>query len=321
MRIAKQHGRASAGATLLLVVVMLLPGCNPPDPNANTSTSGRLIVYVDEIYAPLVQALADTFMVKSPNAKVELRPAPARLAMQAFLNAQVIDSTSPDTNASVVLILGRELLPDERKVITDAGYDSKEYVIGYDGIAIVVPTASPIRQTTLERLRAALSSVDGASLDTASGGGSARFVLPDQNSSTLAVLRRTLLGDSNVSTAVRYYASSDSVLAQVAAGEGIGILGRYRAHLDSLRLRTLPLGFTDSIGRVHPPAIVHPASLVTDAYPLKQPVIGYTFGIQRSLGVGFLAWLSRSDDAQRYLAFNAGLQPTAKLRLVLPASE
>jgi hypothetical protein len=91
------------------------------------------------------------------------------------------------------------------------------------------------------------------------------------------------------------------------------------AHRDSTRVRPLNLGFTDSTGTFHPPVRVHPTSLVTDAYPLKQPLVSYTFALTNSLATGFLAWLSRSQDAQYYLAYH-NMQPE-NVRLQLVESE
>lgn len=66
----------------LAILLPALPGCEAPNPNANTPTSGKLVVYVDEIYAPLFRTLADTFKLRSPNAKVDVRGVTARAGVQ-----------------------------------------------------------------------------------------------------------------------------------------------------------------------------------------------------------------------------------------------
>src|SRR6185295_2393919 len=88
---------------------------------------------------------------------------------------------------------------------------------------------------------------------------------------------------------------------QAAAGNGVALMGWWAAHRDSARLRALRIGFTDSTGSFNPPTRVHPTSLVTGIYPLKQPLVGYTFSLTNSLAVGFLAWLAKSQDAQYFL--------------------
>jgi ABC-type phosphate transport system substrate-binding protein len=307
-------------AAFLLMAAMAV-GCDAPDPNANTPTSGRLILFVDEMYAPLIRALADTFMLRSPNAKIEIREAPARMALQGLLDMQA-RSTGTDTSASVAAVLGRRLLGDEQQVITEAELNTKEYVIGYDGLVLAVPVASPLQSTTMEQMRAALSSQSPtlSTLDSTAPATPLRFLLPNQNSSTLPVVRALLPGDS-VAAPARYFSTGDSSVAAAAADEGIAVVGWSTMHRDSTRLRALNIGFTDSTGEFHPPVRVHPASLVTGAYPLKQPLVGYTFSLTNSLAVGFLAWLTRSQDAQYYITYR-NLQPeNVKLRLVLPEEE
>ncbi len=299
--------------------VLALVGCEPPNPNANTPTSGHLILFVDDEYAPLVASLIDTFKVRSPNARIDVRVVSARAGMQGLLDFR--GAPTSDTSSAYAALIGRRLLPDERDVIAKAGLDLKEYVIAHDGLAVAVAASSPMQTTTVERLSGALKSSGGAvTLDSALGAMPLVFNLTDQNSSTFAVVRQ-LIGGGNVTAPAHYFATADSVLARVASGDGIAILPWTLAQRDSARVRTLRLGSIDSAGQVVAPVRVHPATLVTGAYPLKQSLIGYTFSGANSLAVGFLAWLSRSQDAQYYLARH-GMQPeNVKLRLVMPTDE
>jgi hypothetical protein len=296
-------------------------GCDLPDPKANTSTTGRLVLFTDEIYAPLLTALADTFMRQRPDAHVEVRRGSAREMVQKFLDFQFIDSTSRDTGAVAALIIGRQFLSDEETKVSEGKFDKKEYPLGFDGIAVAIPVASPMKYTMVDGLRRSLQRLNpaGGMLDsTGSSGQANRFLLPDQNSSTYQVVRRLLLGDKDIVAPARYFSSSDSVVDRVAAGDGIGIVSWYASRRDTQRVRTLAVGFIDSAGLLHNPVYVHPTSLVRDAYILKQPLTGYTFALDRSLAVGFLAWMARSNDAQNYLAFKGGLQPVIRMRLILP---
>ncbi len=315
---------ARRGLGILVALVALLQiGCEAPNPKANTPTSGKLILYVDEAYAPMIRALADTFSRRSPNAIIDVRAVPARTAVQNLLTADIQDTSGADTAAVTAVVIGRKLLADERDAAKRISFEMKEYMLGYDGIAVVVPSSSSLNSTRLEHLRRALTSPEGgALLDSLPGSGApVRFLLPDQNSSLLPVISSAILKDSAVTAPARYFSSSDSVISAVAAGEGIGIMGWLRAHRDSATVRTLAIGFLDSAGTWHPPAPVHTTTLVTDAYPIKQPLVGYTFSLNNSLAIGFLAWLSRSQDAQYYLA-NHGVQPeNVKIRIVMPEEQ
>lgn len=295
-----------------------IAGCEPPNPNANTPTSGHLILFVDDAYAPIIRPLVDTFMVKSPNAKIEIRVLSARQSMQNLLDYR--DAPASDTAATIAAVLGRKLLPDEQDVLGRAKLEIKEYVIGYDGLAVAVPASSPYNESTVDRLKRVLAAHDanGAMLDSTAPPQPIQFFLSDQNSSSFAVVRALLLGGTNVAAPVRYFSTTDSVLASVAAGQGITVLGWTVAHRDSVKIRTLRLGSVDSAGGVIKPVRVHPATLVTNTYPLKQPLVGYTFASPNSLAIGFLAWLAKSQDAQYYITRH-GMQPeNVKLRLTIP---
>jgi hypothetical protein len=307
----------------IALLAVLIAGCESPNPNASTATSGHLILFVDELYGAEIRALADTFMLRSPNAKIEIRTAPARMALQGLLDMETRRGPVSDTSASVSAIIGRKLLPDEQKVITNGELNTKEYVIGYDGIALVAPASMSLSATTREQLIRALTSPApvASMLDSTAGSQPLHFLFPDQYSSTYWVARRLLLNDQNPAAPAHYFSTGDSVLDRVAAGDGIGIISWTRAHHDSARLHDLSLGHTDSTSLFHPPVHVSTQSLVTGAYSLKQPVVGYTFGLPNSLAVGFLAWLARSEDAQYYLARH-NIQPeNVKIRLVVPDSE
>ncbi|MCC7437433.1 MAG: substrate-binding domain-containing protein [Armatimonadetes bacterium] len=298
-------------------MMLFVSGCETSPPGTSRLTSGRLVVAVDEAYAPLFRALADSFMTRTPNAKVEIQAMNPRMAVQYLLDHY------NDTTASFAAILGRRFLPDESAAMAKAGLQPRQYSIAYDGLAVVVPTASPLKQTTREYLAAALrsSAPTAQQLDSAGPSNPLGFVLPDQNSSAFALVRTLLSPDSIVKAPAHYVASPDSVNTLVADGKGIGIVGWYVAHRDSTRLRTLYVGYTDSLGRNHTPARVHPSSLVTDVYPLKQPIVGYTFADPKSVANGFLIAVSKGRESQRYIV-EQGLQAeNVKLQLVPAAAE
>jgi hypothetical protein len=310
--------RVSA-ALAVAVVALGMAGCEAPDPHANTPTSGRLVVYVDEMYAPLISVLKDSFELRNPNAHIELHVVPARRAVEELVGAESFTKRKSDTNATIAAIIGRRLLDDEQRAAS-GDVELYTYVLGYDGLVAAVASGSPLRQTTRERLANALKSPAGypLGLDSAGGQGTTQFLVPNQNSSTFMIVRRELLADSNITAPVRYFGTSDSVVDRAAAGEGIALIGWYRAHRDSTRLRALDMGQNDSSGRYIPPVRVHPATLVTDTYPLKQPIVAYTLAPRNSLANGFLTWLAKSQTAQYYLV-HEGLQPeNVRLQLTIP---
>jgi ABC-type phosphate transport system substrate-binding protein len=312
------HNRALPA--LSLAALLLFAACEGPDPAVNRPTSGRLILIVDEMYGPLFTALADSFMAITPNSRIEVRTAPARMAVEQLLNVHIQNARGSDTLPSVAAILGRRMLPDELEAIDKARLELHEFLIGYDGIALLVPTASPLLSTDLQWARRAMMTPTAriSQLDTNAGDQPLRFLVPDQNSSTFMVLRRNVLGDSNISAPARYFQTGDSVVAAVVAGEGVGVIGWYPARRDSLRVRPLRLGYADSAGLYTAPVGINAATLVTKTYPLKQPLMGYTLSLTNSLATGFLAWVAKSGPPQRYLTEQGLQSENIKYRLVMP---
>lgn len=306
----RQHRNYTIG--LLVAFLMIAIGCDSQNPERNTATSGRLLVLVDEMYEPLIRELADTFMSRTPARTITVQPLLARTAVQELINKYLADSLITDTTTRVAMILGRELLDDERQAIQEKGLDNGliEIPIGYDGLAVVVPNSSPLQETTRERLKAALATKSRTANDVQEGAGTdvLRFIFTDPNSSAYNFIRQSLLENQPPASPARHYQTSDSVLEAVANNEGVGLMGWYPAHQDSARVQTLKMGFTDSTGLVHSATRVHTVTLVMDKYPLKLPLVGYTFASVNSLANGFLTWLALGQDAQEGLA-NRGLQP------------
>ena len=282
---------------------MVSIGCDSQNTERNTATSGRLLVLVDEMYEPLIRELADTFMSRTPARTITVQPLLARTAVQELVNRYLTDSIIADTTTRVALILGRELLEDERKIIQERGLGEGliEIPIAYDGLAVVVPQSSPLRETTRERLEAALQTKNRTANDLQDGAGTEvlRFIFTDPNSSAYSIVKGSLLKSGEPSSPARYFRTSDSVLEAVATNEGIALMGWYPAHQDSTRVQTLKMGFTDSIGLIQPPTPVHTVTLVMDKYPLKLPIVGYTFASVNSLANGFLTWLALGPRCSR----------------------
>lgn len=294
---------------LIFLSLPAAPGCDSYNPDRSTATSGRLVVLVDEMYAPLIREMADTFMTRSPATRVTVQPIAARTAVQEWINRHLADTSTADTATTLAIILGRELLADEKQAIAERNLNVSliEIPIAYDGLAVVVPQHSPLQHTTVEQLRTALST-EGRTTDVLQEGAGEerqRFIFSDPNSSAYGLVRDKLLEQGEPAAPAAFRKTTDSVLDAVAAGEGIALMSWYRASLDSNRVRTLELGFTDSTGTVHPPVQVHPSSLVMGLYPLKLRIVGLTFAGVNSTANGFLTWLAQS--AQRDLV-NRGLE-------------
>lgn len=297
---------------LILILVLGVVGCTEHDPRLNTPTSGRMVLYVEEGYAPLFRPLVDSFQARTPATSIEIREVDARQGVTRLLNDFIADTSRADTSTSVALIMARRLLDDERDAIMSRGLENVLYemTIGYDGLAVAVPENSPLQQTTVEQLREGLMTEGRTSevLQEGTGGEAVRFIFPGTNSSVFRYIQENLL-DSAAQPAPQVMAvgTVDSLVDLVAAGRGIGVAGWYPMQREEKAIRILDLGGRDSTGAEMKPVRVHVTSLVMGLYPLKLPIVGYTLGGRNSLGNGFLNWIALSSGPQQHLV-NHGVE-------------
>lgn len=300
--------------TAFAIIALGLSACGESGgPRSNTATSGRLLVYVEEGYGPLVRALADSFKLRAPDVAIEIRETTARAAVRDMLDARIADTAAYDTSAAIAIIIARPLLDDERRVITERRYERTllELPIAKEALAVVVPRDAPLQETTVEKLRQALLAEERTGAMLGDGGGTTplRFIFPSANSGAYAYVRDELLGDGkDPAQPVRWVDRSDSIALLVGAGEGIGLIGWSVALRDSGLIRALKVGSVDSLGAVTAPTRIHITSLVMGLYPLKIPVIGYTLAEANSPANGFLSWVAQAGDAQQWLV-GQGLEP------------
>lgn len=303
------------------VMLLVLHSCSEPDPKVNTPTSGKMVLYVDEMYSQAIQDLADSFKKVVPKSEIKIISLSGRVALERLFLDQKNIATNIDTSSTTAAIVGRGLIKDEQELLAKTGIAIKEYPIANDGIAIAVAKNSVLQETTKDNLMKCLSSVGLTYTDLDSGKGSEKinFVMPDQYSSTLPEVMNQMTQGKNINAYVQYFSTADSVLNAVANSKSISMISWYKASLDSQRVKTLRLGWADS-NAVYPPAPVHPSTLVMGRYPIKQTLTGYTFAISNSLSIGFLAWVSKSRTAQTYLT-NKGMQGlNIKFKLTEPES-
>ncbi len=298
---------------LFLCATIVLIGCGEHNPNVNTPTSGRLLLFVEAEYAPLIRPLVDSFQARTPSTSVEVREVNAREGVQLFLNTYLADTARSDTSVSVALIMGRRLLVDEGEAIRSRALDGQlhELTIGYDALAIAVPENSALKETTVENLKRALATEKRTGSTLQEGGGSApiRLLFPSQNSAPYTFVRDSLLdGAESPASDARWVENRDSLLDMVAAGEGIAIGGWFPLSDSGRGIRTLAMGGVDSNGTATKPVPVHITSLVMDLYPLEFPIVGYALGNRNSLGNGFINWIALSGDPQQNIA-NRGVEP------------
>ena len=136
-----------AAATALLVGAGLsLVSCDPgPNEEGGQSspTQGAVTVGVDETFAPIMQAQADTFSKLYTQAHVTLKFAPEENTMVDFINGDV-----------TLAVVARQLNDEEMGELKKQNIIPQTTHVGIDGLAILLHPSNPDSLLTLAQLRA-----------------------------------------------------------------------------------------------------------------------------------------------------------------------
>lgn len=236
----------------------------------------------DTIGAALAPALARAWHVKHPEVRIDVEAAGSSTAFTGLF-----DGTAD---------LGAASRPVEKRELEEAGrlgLRFEEFVIGYDGVAVIVhPSNDRVRWLTLDQLRRIFT---GAIRDWSEVGGAPgpihRLSRPS-NSGTHAFFREKALRGEAFAPATEMLEHNDRIVAQVAA--------------DPLAIGYVGLGAVGEGDRVVPvaPSPGRPAippsrdTIVDGSYPLYRPLLLYTRGRPRGEAARFLRFVL-SEEGKR----------------------
>ncbi len=133
----------ATGAAALLAGLATVVACNGPGtPGAqDTPTSGTVAVSVDETFAPILQAQADTFAKLYPNAHVKMAFEPEEKVMLDLINDKI-----------KLAVVSRELNASELQDFSRQQIVPRTTHVGIDGLAIVLNRANPDSLLTVAQL-------------------------------------------------------------------------------------------------------------------------------------------------------------------------
>lgn len=136
----------AVGVVLILLVAGLSAGLGSCQSNTNgatdTPTAGTVAVSVDETFAPILQAQADTFQKLYPNAHLRISYQPEEKVMLDLINDKV-----------KLAVVARDLTTEEKADFVKQTIMPRITRIGIDGLAIVLNRANPDSMLTVVQLR------------------------------------------------------------------------------------------------------------------------------------------------------------------------
>jgi hypothetical protein len=109
--------------------------------------------------------------------------------------------------------------------------------------------------------------------------------------------------------------SKDSIVFEVLKGKSIG-LGYLSYIQKNPLLKSLRIGYIDSLGNRIPPQIVHQGFIIQKKYPFEIPIIAYLKEKRQNLPWGFATFMEKDPNIQKVL-LDCGLIPVfAKYNLI-----
>jgi phosphate transport system substrate-binding protein len=174
-----------------MLLIALSTGCHrkqadsaAPADELSLSTSGKVTMYVDESFQPLLSSAETTFEHIYKNADVTFRYVTEAEAVQRFLNYE-----------TPVTFLARRLTNSELKDRKERGFVVQQLVIAKDAVAFVVNATNPDSLLTQRQAIDLLSAKTNNwnQLSTTNPSGNVNVVFQKNNSSTATFIRDSVL--------------------------------------------------------------------------------------------------------------------------------
>ncbi len=264
---------------------------------SDSATSGAFELIADENLKPVIDSLVTGFNTQTPNAKVTVRYTSSVEALDALLSSK-----------ARLVIIGRPMTTNERKLLDSAHIDLPEFDIALNSIAVITSSQNTPPSVSFDRLRQIVTGKTETPYYSTTHLSTTETVFD----SIFFLQSKFLLGN------LKRYQTTDSVISAVRANiASIGFVSsswaRYLRSTGDTTIKALPIN-TDKSDK---PVILHPAYLYQGLYPLVSRVCGYTFEVPNSIPRGFLAYVM-SPDGQRVLLNYDVLPRTQIIKLVPP---
>jgi phosphate transport system substrate-binding protein len=296
---------------LLTIVACNQKQSGEPD---DTPTSGKISISVDETFRPIIDTEINTFESIYKYAKINVNYKPEGNAFQDLID-----------DSARIIIVTRELSPQEKKHFEDIKLFPRVTKIAYDAVAFVTNNSNRDTQITNDQVKKIITGEISTwkQLNPKSENAPIQIIFDNNNSGTLRFLKE-YTGGKNLSKNSSASSSSESVINYVSRNKNaLGVLGvswvsdRRDSTLMSFvsKVKIVEISPPDSSegrGEFYKP---YQAYIATKYYPLWRTVYIISREARAGLGTGFTSFVA-SDKGQRII-LKSGLVPASQpVRLV-----
>ena len=224
----------------------------------------KLTIQGSTTVLPIAQAAAEAYMNNNPDADITVRGGGSGTGIAAL-----IDGATDIADAS------RPMKDKEIKTAREKGVNPVAHIVARDGIAVVVHPDNPIKEISIEDIKAIYTG-EVSRWDKVGGKGTIVVVSRDAASGTFEAFNELALNNAKLTDAALMLASNLEIARTVAQTPGaIGYIG---------------LGYlSDDVKALKVEGVMPSEATVNDnSYPLARPLFMYTNGNPKGLAKGFI---------------------------------
>ncbi len=301
----KRGNRRWAGAAWLLAASasLWLTGCGSKSDAPGKAEKKTVIQNTgSDTIVNLAQAWAEEYAIQEPSVSVEVSGGGSGTGIAALINGTV-----DIANCS------RKMEPEEiQKAKANTGKEPREYMVGYDALAVYVSKENPLEEITLEQL-AQIYGEGGKTAKWSELGVKMPGNTPDEiirvsrqsNSGTYQYFREAILGKGkDFKLGSRDLHGSKDVVELISKTPGaIGYSGMGYAIPQVKQLRVAK----KTGDKAYPPNI---ENTLNNSYPISRPLYMYTLGEPAGAIKKYLEWIH--TEAGQKIVQESGYVPLPK---------
>jgi len=294
---------------LQIVLSIMLISCESNDKQSDSTIESPLrgsdTVYCDESIFTCINNAMPIYQKAFPDAHITLFSKNARSSMAELFSEKTKS-----------IIVARNYLSDEDSLLKQSGYSFQKIHIANDGLVFFVSKEFPIDTLNINQLTEYISGKNRLSFYFPKLNSEPLLLIPGAQSSEYANSISFFPQLSKTAKDIaKFNNSKDSIVFEVLKGKSIG-LGYLSYIQKNPLLKSLRIGYLDSLGNRIPPQIVHQGFIIQKKYPFEIPIIAYLREKRQNLPWGFATFMEKDPNIQKVL-LDCGLIPVfAKYNLI-----
>ena len=294
---------------LQIVLSIMLISCESNDKQSDSTIESPLrgsdTVYCDESIFTCINNAMPIYQKAFPDAHITLFSKNARSSMAELFSEKTKS-----------IIVARNYLSDEDSLLKQSGYSFQKIHIANDGLVFFVSKEFPIDTLNINQLTEYISGKNRLSFYFPKLNSEPLLLIPGAQSSEYANSISFFPQLSKTAKDIaKFNNSKDSIVLEVLKGKSIG-LGYLSYIQKNPLLKSLRIGYLDSLGNRIPPQIVHQGFIIQKKYPFEIPIIAYLREKRQNLPWGFATFMEKDPNIQKVL-LDCGLIPVfAKYNLI-----